>query len=81
MYNYIYILLKYEHKNDNIRKIGCTNNLSRRKQEYATGNLNLPIYDGYFKIHQKYNIFKVEKTIHRDLEFIKIYNGGGREFF
>lgn len=81
-YNNLYILIKHEHINDNIRKVGCTNNLSRRKFEYKTGNLYPVTFEGYFKIPSSFNIFKVEKTVHRELKEIEVsYNGGGREFF
>jgi superfamily II DNA or RNA helicase len=80
-YNILYVLIKYEHRYDNIRKVGCTNNLPRRKFEYKTGNLHPVMFEGYFKIPTLFNIFKVEKTIHRDLEDIGVYYNGGREFF
>ena len=81
-YNYIYILIKHEHIKDRIRKIGCTNNISRRKQEYKTGN-HFPVsFEGYFKIPSRYNIFEVEKTIHRDLKDFSVFQkDGGMEFF
>jgi superfamily II DNA or RNA helicase len=80
-YNILYVLIKYEHRYDNIRKIGCTNNLPRRKFEYKTGNLYPVKFEGYFKIPTSFNIFKIEKTVHRDLEDIGVYYNGGREFF
>jgi hypothetical protein len=80
-YNNLYILIKHEHINDNIRKVGCTNNLSRRKFEYKTGNLYLVTFEGYFKIPSSFNIFKVEKTVHRELKEIEISYKGGKEFF
>ena len=80
-YNVLYVLIKHEHLNNNIRKIGCTNNISRRKFEYITGNLYAVKFEGYFKIPISFNIFKVEKTVHRDLDDISIYHNGGREFF
>lgn len=80
--NFLYVLIKHEHKNDNIRKIGCTNNISRRKFEYKTGNLHPVIFEGYFKIPKNFNIFSVEKTVHRDLhESSVFYKDGGKEFF
>ena len=81
-YNILYVLIKYEHRSDNIRKVGCTNNISRRKFEYKMGNLYPVKFEGYFKIPKlEFNIFIVEKTIHRDLEDNFIYRDGGREFF
>ena len=80
-YNVLYVLIKHEHCTNNIRKVGCTNNLPRRKYDYKTGNLHPVMFEGYFKIPISFNIFKVEKTVHRDLEDISIYHNGGLEFF
>ena len=80
-YNILYVLIKNEHRDDNIRKVGCTNNISRRKYDYKTGNLYPVKFEGYFKIPISFNIFSVEKTVHRDLEDISVYHNGGLEFF
>ena len=68
MSNYLYILKKHEHKNDNIRLIGITNNLHRKKYEYNNNNLYPVEYDGYFTVEHKVNIFDIQKTLFRELE-------------
>ena len=68
MSNYLYILKKHEHKNDNIRLIGITNNLHRKKYDYKNNNLYPVEYDGYFTVEHKVNIFDIQKALFRELE-------------
>lgn len=70
----IYVIHDYKPHRLHIHKVGMSENLGRRKGEYATHTFE-PEFSRIYEIHEGFDLLKVEEALHNKLERLGVKIG------